>query len=200
MLAANTLMWYFPLNYDCLWGFLLYHADDAIKKQQILIYILGITLFGDFIRPSLGLRFFSQHFIAYGRWRDCNLAARWNIWMREIKRIGKRWEQKAQRKGENCRNGWNKREWWKMRGGEARQQSTKRWTSEGISRADAVKLESICFNMTLYSPPCWSLSLTPDLSLCYFLLAIITSSLIITYICIIFLICHHCSMYTGRII
>lgn len=62
---------------------------------------------------SSSLRSFSQHFIVCGRWSDCNLAARWNFWMRKIKRIGTRWEDRAESRKqgeEECRYGWNKGE------------------------------------------------------------------------------------------
>lgn len=148
-------------------GFLLYHADHAIKKQQILIYILGITLFGDLIRPSSSFWFFSQHFIAYGRWRDCNLAARWNIWMREIKRIGQRWEDRAERRKHRQKeriaemDGTRENDGrWEKRRGSSEQRG-------GQVKESAVQMQSSWSRCScsgiLHSPPCWSPSLTPDI-------------------------------------
>lgn len=136
MLGCKHIDVVFHFKLWLLVGFLLYHANDAIKKQQIPIYVLGITLFGDFIRPSSSLWFFSQHFIAYGWWGDCNLAAKWNIWMREIKRIGKRWEDRAESRKQREKQKIAEMDGTKENNGrweEKRRGSTKRWTSEGIS-------------------------------------------------------------------
>lgn len=130
-------------------SFWVYHADDAIKKQHNPIYAFAITLFADFIRPSSSLRFFHgtlQH-------RDGGEIVIWQqdgtLGWEKSKGLerGERTELRAEstEKRENCRYGWNKREWWMMRGEEARQQNTKRGTSEGnagaINCADVVKLE-----------------------------------------------------------